>query len=27
MVDDVRHSDIPWRWEDQRRKFGFPAIG
>jgi len=26
-LDTLVYSDIPDRWEDQRRKFGFPAIG
>lgn len=25
-LDTLVYSDIPTRWEDQRRKFGFPAI-
>ncbi len=26
-LDTLVYSDMPARWEDQRRKFGFPAIG
>lgn len=26
-LDTLVYSDIPYRWEDQRQKFGFPAIG
>jgi site-specific DNA recombinase len=25
-LDTLVYSDMPSRWEDQRRKFGFPAI-